>query len=274
MNDLGKRTVTAVFLVPATILAVLYLDTPYFALTLAVVCLLGLFEWCRLIGWRQYPLRLSIAVLLALLFTALWLLHSTDLAQLLLLVGVFWWPIAALWLRHYSFAEQSTLSNQMLKLLGGVLTVIPAWMAAVVLHASGANGPLWVLFVLSLVWCADIFAYFVGRRLGGTKLAPRISPGKTLAGVWGGLAGCALYALIAAYALNLQNNLTIGLILLSLITVIFSIVGDLFESLIKRHTNHKDSGRILPGHGGVFDRLDSLFAALPIFVTGKQLLGL
>lgn len=274
MNDLHKRVLTAAFLVPGAIAGVLYLPTAHFALALAAVCLIGLFEWCRLIGWRPYSTRLLAMLPSTALFMVLWVIRNTPLAEIVLLLGVTWWPLAALWLRNHSFAQRANAGNQTIKWLGGLLTVVPAWTAAVLLHQQQPLGTRWVLFVLALVWCADIAAYFSGRRFGRTKLAPRISPGKTRAGVRGALAGCTLYAIPAGLWLGVAWPELPGLLLLCWITVGFSIVGDLFESMIKRHSNHKDSGRVLPGHGGVFDRLDSLFAALPVFAAGKLLLGL
>jgi phosphatidate cytidylyltransferase len=205
---------------------------------------------------------------------ALWEWRSDELFRIVIVLGIAWWPLAALWLGHFSFAADRKRRNVGLKALAGTLTVVPAWAAAIVLHEIPELGPWWVLFVLALVWSADISAYFAGRRFGRTKLAPRISPGKTRAGVYGALLGSAAYAAIAGAALGLVAMGLVMLVALSLVTVVFSIVGDLFESLIKRHSNQKDSGSVFPGHGGVFDRFDSLFAALPVFVGGKLLLGL
>jgi phosphatidate cytidylyltransferase len=125
-----------------------------------------------------------------------------------------------------------------------------------------------------LGWSADTFAYLAGSRWGRKKLAPNISPGKTIVGVYGAMAGTAVVAVIGGCLLGVHNVQLIPLAALALICVAFSIIGDLFESLIKRHANVKDSGALFPGHGGVFDRLDSAFAVLPIFAIGKTLLGL
>jgi phosphatidate cytidylyltransferase len=152
--------------------------------------------------------------------------------------------------------------------------VVPAWVAAWLIHREPSAGPLWTLFVLMLIWVADVSAYFAGRRFGQHKLAPRISPGKTREGVYGALVGTALFAGVAGW---LIEPVPVGhalLIVLATVTVLFSIVGDLFESLIKRQSNLKDSGSLLPGHGGMLDRIDSVLAALPIFVCGRYLIGL
>ena len=130
------------------------------------------------------------------------------------------------------------------------------------------------MFGLMLVWAADTFAYFAGSRIGGPKLAPRISPGKTWAGFWGGLVGACVICIPAVPLLGLAWSRLPVLMGLALVVALASVVGDLFESLIKRQAGAKDSGTLIPGHGGVLDRIDSVVAALPVFVVGKLLLGL
>jgi phosphatidate cytidylyltransferase len=142
------------------------------------------------------------------------------------------------------------------------------------MHLGQETLHTWALYALVLVWGADTFAYLAGSRWGTTKLAPKISPGKTVAGVYGALAGSALIAVIGGWLLDVRGMTLLALVVLAMISVLFSIVGDLFESLIKRHASVKDSGSLFPGHGGVCDRLDGAFAALPIFVLGKAALGL
>jgi phosphatidate cytidylyltransferase len=274
MSGLKQRALTAAALAPVAILLVLWLDSAAFALGIGVVFAFGLSEWARLIGLRSSWSRLSLVLANALLMGLLWEYRSEALFKGVVLAGVAWWPIAAFWLGHYSFGADQRRRHLGLKAMAGTLTVVPAWVAAIILHEIPQTGPWWLLFVLVLVWCADIAAYFAGRRYGRTKLAPRISPGKTRAGVVGALAGSAIYAAAAGAALGARQGALVLLVVLSLVTVAFSIVGDLFESLIKRHSNVKDSGTVFPGHGGVFDRFDSLFAALPVFTGGKLLLGL
>jgi phosphatidate cytidylyltransferase len=142
------------------------------------------------------------------------------------------------------------------------------------IHGAGEYGHWWTLIALFIVWAADIGAYFSGRMFGRRKLAPTISPGKTWAGVYGAFVGGALVAGVGGVLLGVGGGKLAGLLLLSLLTVVASIVGDLLESLMKRHAAVKDSGNLFPGHGGMLDRLDSVFAALPVFAAGKLLLGL
>ena len=137
-----------------------------------------------------------------------------------------------------------------------------------------ARSPWLVLAAMAIVWIADTAAYFAGRAFGRRKLAPLVSPGKTWEGVFGGLAASVLLAALVLPLLGLSWSSLPALALLTLATAAISVVGDLFESLMKRHSGVKDSGAIFPGHGGLMDRLDSLLAALPVFVVGKAWLGL
>jgi phosphatidate cytidylyltransferase len=146
------------------------------------------------------------------------------------------------------------------------------------IHASQPNGHRWLLLALFLVWSADTGAYFAGRALGGKlfggrKLAPRISPNKTIEGLLGGLLLALVVAMIGAPLAGATVDQLPAVALVSLVSVGFSVFGDLFESMLKRHVNVKDSGNLIPGHGGVLDRVDSVLAALPVFALGKIWLG-
>jgi phosphatidate cytidylyltransferase len=273
MSELSKRIATACVLAPIGIGAVLLLDSPGFALAVAAIFAFGLTEWARLIGLSSLASRTALVLVNIALLAFLWEHRDTPWLLWALIVGMVWWPLAALWLRHYHFAEAGKRRNAGLKAIAGSLIVVPAWAAAVMIHRSGEYGEWWVLYVLLLVWIADVAAYFAGRRFGRTKLAPQISPGKTRAGLWGALLGSLAFAAGVAVWLGWEPRSIAALVALSIVTVLFSVVGDLFESLIKRHSKTKDSGSVLPGHGGIFDRFDSLFAALPIFGVGKLLVG-
>ena len=273
-DSLRLRVLTALLLAPLAIAGVLWLSTPWLAAGLGLVCLCGVYEWTRLIGLRGLAAPLALVAAAAAAMVAAWLWREAGGLRWATWVGVAWWPLAALWLRHYGFCQPPLPRNLALKALAGLRVVVPAWAAAVAVHGQPAHGHGWLLFVVLLVWCADVCAYFAGRRYGRARLAPRISPGKTLAGVYGALVGSAAFALAGGYLLELRGGTLALLLALALLTVLGSIVGDLFESLIKRHSQVKDSGSVFPGHGGIFDRFDSLFAALPLFVAGKWLLGL
>jgi phosphatidate cytidylyltransferase len=177
-------------------------------------------------------------------------------------------------MRHFSFAASPTSGNRAIKLAAGALVLLPAWAALIEIHEHPQAGALWSLLALALVWAADSLAYFAGSRFGRRKLAPRISPGKTLEGVWGGLFGGGVVAAAGGLWLGERGWPLLLLVGLGLLCVAWSIIGDLFESLMKRQANVKDSGTLFPGHGGMLDRLDGVFAAMPMFAVGKFMIDL
>lgn len=270
---LKQRTLTALVLAPLAVALILFVPTVLVAAVAAAAFLFAIWEWTRLLGLRDMPLRAAIVAAHAVLLVVLWFGRGSALWWITIALGVAWWPLAALWLRHYSFAAAPTRENVALKLAAGLVIVVPAWAALVAVHGNGEDGPWWALFGLLLIWVADSGAYIAGSRWGRAKLAPRISPGKTWAGVYGALASSAIVGVVGAWLLGMRELALVGVFVLAMLTVVCSIVGDLFESLIKRHANVKDSGHLFPGHGGMFDRLDSVFAALPVWACGLALLA-
>jgi len=274
---LRQRVITALLLAPLAILLILLVPTSVFACLLAAAFLAGAWEWSRLSGMKS---RVARGVLLAgvlLAFIALWMFQTTPwLWPALITTGVAWWLLVCVWLRHFAFAAAPTTENRNLKLLAGAFVVFPAWVAALSIHGSPSHGHVWAFLAMLLVWAADTGAYFAGSWFGKgkRKLAPQISPGKTWVGVYGAFVTSSLVAAVAGWLLGVRDLRLLGLIVVTLVTVASSIIGDLLESLMKRHANVKDSGALFPGHGGLLDRLDSVFAALPVFALGKLLLGL
>ncbi len=271
-----KRVIAASVMAPVAIAGVLWLPTPYLAVAVAALMLVGLWEWTRLAGLEDRVARALYVVANALVLLAFaWGggrgLFSLKLASV---VGAAWWLLALVWLKRFDFAASDEPGSRMLKLVAGSLCVIPAWCAMTWLHSTPVHGPGWTLFALGLVWAADTGAYFAGVRFGKRKLAPRISPGKTWEGVFGGMATSLALAIVALPLLGLAWRQLPALLVLTFIAVCFSVAGDLFESLMKRHSGIKDSSGLIPGHGGLMDRLDSLLAALPVFVVAKDWLGL
>jgi phosphatidate cytidylyltransferase len=266
-----QRVLTALILVPLALLIILLPNTWVFSLICAVAFMAALWEWAQLSGVKSPALRVALLVVAAVIFALLWQWHATVLTPLLLAAGIAWWLVACAWLRHFAFAAAPTGENRILKTLAGAFVIYPAWIAAVSLHERIPHGHWWTLLALVIVWCADIGAYFSGRAFGKRKLAPQISPGKTWAGAYGALVAGALAALLGGWLLGVRGLPLISLALLALLTVAASIVGDLIESLMKRHAQVKDSGTIFPGHGGLMDRMDSVFAALPVFAAGLLL---
>ena len=288
------RVVTALIMAPVAIAAILLLPTRWFAAVSALVFLMGLWEWLKLAEIDDTLSRtLLLIVNLLLMVLLIWASRSSAgpspvLFQIVVLAGAAWWLVSLLWLRFFNFASDHETYARVFKLAAGTLAIIPAWCALCLIHSDNFNellprtgilpGHLWLLTALTIVWAADSGAYFAGRHFGGRlfgnrKLAPRISPNKTLEGLLGGLlAGVAVGLLFTTFT-DLTLAQVPAFIIVALATVLFSVVGDLFESLLKRHVGAKDSGTLIPGHGGILDRLDGVLAALPIFVLGKELFG-
>jgi len=271
---LKQRTITALILAPLAIALVLLSPTWLFALVIAALFLVAAWEWSLLAGVRTPGARAAFVVFSAALFALAWPLHGRAEAGYVTGAGVVWWLASLAWLRNFSYAAAPTTENTAIKLAACELAIVPAWLAAMHMHEQAPHGRYWVLLALLLVWAADTGAYFAGRRFGTTKLAPRISPNKTRAGMWGALVVSGALALVGGWLLGWRGVWLAGLLVVALVAVLASIVGDLVESLLKRQANVKDSGALFPGHGGLLDRADSLFAAVPVFVAGKALLDL
>ena len=274
------RVIAALVMAPVAIAAILLLPTQWLVALVALVFLVGMWEWFKLAEIDDTLSRtvLLIANLLLMVLLVWASAGSLVLFQVVTLVGVAWWCLALLWLRFFNFASDHETYARVFKLAAGTLAIVPAWCALGLIHASQPNGHLWLFTALTIVWAADSGAYFAGRSFGGKlfggrKLAPRISPNKTLEGLLGGLvAGVACGLFFASFA-GMGMAQVPAVALVAVATVLFSVVGDLFESLLMRHVGAKDSGILIPGHGGVLDRLDGVLAALPIFAVGKELFG-
>ena len=271
---LKQRTLTALVLAPLGVAIVLLLPTIALAAFTGLTVAIGLWEWTRMAGFASRPMRSATVAIVSLMLVALWSVRGEPVAWYLVAAGVVWWIVATWWLANFSFGAAPTRENAAIKLVAGLFAVLPAWLALAKLHAEPVQGHAWALFALALVWVADIGAYLAGSRYGKKKLCPQISPNKTVVGVYGALAGAIVLAIIAGLLFGWRGMQLVALIALALVTVGASIVGDLYESLIKRQASVKDSGALFPGHGGMFDRLDSVFAALPVFTVGKALLDL
>lgn len=276
---LKQRVITAIVLAPLIIALIFLTRAAMFAALLGLVFLLGMWEWTRMAGVRSRLQRGLLLLGYLILFALFWNVCKSPWWWLPVLAGLVWWLLALAWLTHHRFGSEPTLGHAALKLLAGAMVVVPAWCAVVVMHGDMAiphtgHGHWWVVFFACIVFAADIGAFTAGRRWGRIKLAPAISPGKTREGVYGALVCSGIVGLVGGVLLKVPTDRLPAIVALALLTVLFSIIGDLFESLIKRHAGVKDSGALFPGHGGVFDRMDSIVAALPVFVLGKFLLGL
>jgi phosphatidate cytidylyltransferase len=276
------RVIAALAMAPVAIAAILMLPTSWLAALAALVFLIGLWEWFKLAEIDDtLPRTVLLTANLLLMVLLVWAsAGSPDLVPLRLvaLLGVIWWFFALLWLRFYSFASDHQTYARAFKLAAGTLAVVPAWCALGLIHASQPNGNRWLFVALIIVWAADSGAYFAGRHFGGRlfgnrKLAPRISPNKTIEGALGGLVAGLIVAAAGTFLAGGTVAQLPAVLTVAVATVLFSIVGDLFESLLKRHVGAKDSGDLIPGHGGVLDRIDGVLAALPVFALGKELFG-
>lgn len=265
---LKARLISAAIMVPLVVCGVLLLSSPVFSLILAVIMLLAAWEWSQLIPVTGILTRGIYTAVIAALMGLLW---QTGLAQNiypLLLLAFVWWLCALFWLSRPQICAVASPLTVNLKMLAGVLVIVPAWAALTTLHTSSESGPILTLMLLVVVWLADSGAYFAGRQWGKTKLAPAISPGKTREGVYGGLLSSLVFAAVAGGLYSGSFRWTLMYMLVAGIAVMFSVAGDLLESLMKRHSGIKDSGNIIPGHGGIFDRIDGLVAAAPMFLIG------
>lgn len=269
------RVIAALIMAPAAICAILLLPTPWLAAAAALVFLTGLWEWLRLAQVDGLPRTVLLLLNLLLMVLLVWASVDQNLVlfQIATLVGVGAWVLALAWLRFFQFGADHSAPSRMLKLAAATLAIIPAWSALVLIHASAPMGNRWLLTALTIVWAADSGAYFAGRALGKHKLAPRISPNKTWEGLFGGLVAGLLAAAFFGWLAGAQLPQYGGLMLVAAITVFASVLGDLFESLLKRQAGAKDSGTLIPGHGGVLDRIDGVLAALPVFALGKEIFG-
>jgi phosphatidate cytidylyltransferase len=258
-------------MVPLVVLGVLFLNQTHFALLLLLAMLIAAWEWSALIPLQLLYSRLAYLVLTLALTALAWHFAAGEVfVNSLLWAAMLWWLFVLFWIGRPELGRELTAVHSLAKAVLGQGLLISAWLALVVLHSRPDQGPHWVLYLLVLVWVADSGAYFAGHAFGRIKLAPLVSPGKTWEGVFGALIGCSLFAFGYASYIGMSGARLSSFILVCLVTVLFSIVGDLLESLMKRQRGVKDSGTLIPGHGGILDRVDSLLAAAPVFLFGLR----
>jgi len=286
---LKQRIITALILAPLAIAAIFYMSLNNFAAFIMVVMAIGAWEWGPLMGFKNKRRRLAfVATTLSLIgglwyaipLTDLWL-ESAKLHQYIeyiLWLAVAWWLLSATLTFLYPRYSNFWASHRSVRGLFGWLTLVPTWLAFMVIRSNDyANDPYHgaqlIMFLFLMVWSADVGAYFVGKSIGKHKLMPNVSPGKTMEGFIGGVVFACLLVSLAGYILQWNQQQFIIVLIVTMIITTISVLGDLNESMFKRQAGIKDSGSILPGHGGILDRIDSLTATAPIYALCYVTLG-
>ena len=304
---LKQRIITATLLATFVVLAVFELPNDYFSLLIALIILVGAHEWLNLTGVTDKKKRalFFVALIGSMLFIHFWtylleiaagtldflaekykfvledVRKQSGLLEWLMLPAIIFWVIAMLSIRNSPEGVLKLELSPFKQAAIGWFILLMSWMALSRLHSFYGAGT--TMYFLVLIWVADIAAFFTGKKWGKNKLSPEISPGKTVEGMYGALGASIVYALAVLITVSAMTGNGLGeklaimsiadFTLLSVLSVLISIYGDLFFSAVKRRAGVKDSGSLLPGHGGILDRIDSLIAAAPLFYAGFTLKG-
>lgn len=264
---LKQRIITALVLIPLTLLILFFSSSSLFLLLTALLMLGGAWEWSGLMQLHTLALRFAYLLVTIIVMIAVMLVP----ADVLFIFASLWWVFATVLIVLYPRAR-AYWSHLLVKGVMGWLVLIPCW--AALNSIRGQQGGVYALLcLLVLIWGADSAAYFTGKKWGKHKLAPQVSPGKSVQGLAGALVFTLLLTLLLLWQLGTPFALWPWGLALALVTVLFSVIGDLFESMLKREAGLKDSGNLLPGHGGLLDRIDSLTAAAPVFAYCAWLLS-
>jgi phosphatidate cytidylyltransferase len=286
---LKQRIITALILAPLTIAAIFYLPLDKFSALLMAIMAIGAWEWGPLMGFANKRRRLAFVAVTLSLIALLWYIFPLlslwtdsgelrDGAMVVLWIAVAWWILSATLTFLYPRYSKFWSSHRSIRGVFGWLTLIPTWLAFMVIRGNEYtvdpyHGAQLIMFLFLMVWSADVGAYFVGKSLGKHKLLPNVSPGKTLEGFIGGVIFACILVVIAGAIIGWQTHQYQLALMVTLIITTISVLGDLNESMFKRQAGIKDSGSILPGHGGILDRIDSLTATAPIYALCYALLG-
>lgn len=274
LTMLKQRILTALVLTTIVLWAVFGLSDNQLLFLFGVVLFGGAWEWSALAELHtKLAMVLFVLVQTGLLILCWWLVVSdSGIVRIVLVASFFAWLVILYCLAMYERGKLKIHFSQSFRVLLGFLLLPIALLSLAFILMRFDNDRELILMLFFLVWGADVAAYFTGKKWGKNKLAPKISPGKSWQGVAGALLMTVLISCVAWWQMNYPVSLLPKLIVLSLVVVILSIVGDLFESLLKRQSGVKDSSHLLPGHGGVLDRIDSMIAASPAFALGIYLL--
>jgi phosphatidate cytidylyltransferase len=263
---LAQRIITGLVLGVVITPSVLFLPTIYAAGVLALLWVAGAWEWGGLAKLGGVGRSIYVALFVLALGVIAWRPLSLAAVDGVLIVALAGWALA--FVAILTFPRPINLTAVV---VAGPVALLPAWSTLVFVHGLPQRGPELALLAMALVWAADVGAYAAGRLVGRVKLAPRVSPGKT----WEGVGGGVLLALAVAWAARGWLDLPLlPLLAVAALTALVSVVGDLTLSMLKRNVGLKDTGRLLPGHGGVMDRIDGLIAAVPVYAAGLRIAGL
>ena len=252
-----------------------FLNNSGFAVVIGLFILAASWEWANLIKLKRSAVRYIYILVLAVSGYSLSIAANSydSIIWAISIVGLLWWLYAVYEFKYGSEVKKGIMTTMAGRMLMGYLILIPAWVVPVFVQEQGVQPYLLLLFLFLIVWGADSGAYFAGRKFGKNKLAPNISPGKTIEGLLGGLLVVVLITLL--FGLNnwgFDRQQVVAMMVIAILCALFSVAGDLTESRVKRIAGVKDSGNLFPGHGGVLDRIDAFTAAAPIFSLGWLLI--
>lgn len=258
---------------------IFYLPRPYFDMFIGLIVVLGAWEWANMAGLTKPLQRIVYATGAAgIMLVSHFIQQQFDIYQLILAAGVAFWCVAFFFITQYP-KMSNVWGSVPARIVIGALILLPMWVGFIELKGIRWSSSF-IIFVLFIIWGADTGAYFAGRAFGKRKLAPHVSPGKSWAGVYGGIATTLVLAAGFGYYLESENYIPLlgiswaKLFIITFITTAVSVSGDLVESMFKRHCGIKDSSNLLPGHGGIMDRIDSMASAIPVFAFLLLSLGL
>ncbi|WVD64272.1 phosphatidate cytidylyltransferase [Utexia brackfieldae] len=269
-----QRLITALVLIPCVVMALFFLPLPYFSAVIILVCGLAMWEWTQFLGIKRPNMRGLCAligmIVLAVMTYFIPFSWFNNLIVYSLELALVWWLVALILVITYPKTARIWQNSVLLKSVFGFCTIFPFFTSLLALRSllyifNPYIGAFWVLYVLVLVWATDSGAYFAGRFFGKHKLAPHVSPGKTVEGFIGGVLTSVIIATIVMLIWGSAGSFR-SIMVASIVAILASVLGDLTESMFKRAAGIKDSGHLIPGHGGVLDRIDSITAAMPVFV--------
>ena len=277
---LKLRVITALILFPLAVCGILFLSNNSFAAFVGLIMLFAAYEWAGFAQFPSLPAKMAYVVIVATILLSLWLINFLLSASFMNGLAAAFWLFALILVFGYPGSSKFWSGKTVIIAIMGLFLLTITWYAVISIHAitqiefaqTHISGPYLLLSALMLIFAADTGAYFTGRRFGKNKLAPEVSPGKSIEGVVGGLILALLMSVLFTLWHSGSSQDYLHIMSITVVTVIFSVIGDLMESMFKRQAKIKDSSNLLPGHGGILDRIDSITAAVPIFFITLSLM--